>query len=480
MRLNKKNKAIQLMETVEEGFEYILNSNLESSKFMINECLNGMESIHNYLILEKVDLKIIENILNKKESLLNLIENDKNIYREIHDIKVEISEFKKYIKDEVETDIVIAFMPYKISMWDSLESVWMAAKEDENCTCYVVPIPYCELSSERKVERVCYEGNEFPKEVGITHYDDFDLEKIQPDIIYIHNPYDDCNKLTMIYPKFFSENLRNYTNMLVYIPYYIEGSYGVDEIMPHITTKGCINSDRIIAQSKNQKKLFVSYGYSEEKVLNLGSPKFDATLLKGKKESRKIDGKKTILLSTGITDLLADENWINNIEFIIDRFIMSKQCKLIWRRHPLTDITLATMRPNVINNFMKLEQKIQDTQLISIDINKDVYDSISLSDALISDYSSIMFQYMITGKPVLSITRKEVQEQERIYCVDYLANYFMNEGISIDDFIHIILNEDDYKKEERNVRFKKSITNSNGKCGEKIHKTIKKQVLNNL
>ena len=33
----------------------------------------------------------------------------------------------------------IVFMPYKASMWDSLESVYLAAREDENCDAYVVP-----------------------------------------------------------------------------------------------------------------------------------------------------------------------------------------------------------------------------------------------------------------------------------------------------------------------------------------------------
>lgn len=34
----------------------------------------------------------------------------------------------------------MVFLPYKVSMWDSLESVWRAAYEDkDNCLAYVVP-----------------------------------------------------------------------------------------------------------------------------------------------------------------------------------------------------------------------------------------------------------------------------------------------------------------------------------------------------
>ena len=31
----------------------------------------------------------------------------------------------------------VVFLPYKASMWDSLESVWKAAEEDPDCVAYV-------------------------------------------------------------------------------------------------------------------------------------------------------------------------------------------------------------------------------------------------------------------------------------------------------------------------------------------------------
>lgn len=45
-------------------------------------------------------------------------------------------------KEESSKKIKVAFFPYKISMWDSLESIWEAADRDESCECQVIPIPY--------------------------------------------------------------------------------------------------------------------------------------------------------------------------------------------------------------------------------------------------------------------------------------------------------------------------------------------------
>lgn len=47
----------------------------------------------------------------------------------------------------METQYTIAFFPYKVEMWDSLESVWKAASKDKRCRCDVVVIPYLNLIS---------------------------------------------------------------------------------------------------------------------------------------------------------------------------------------------------------------------------------------------------------------------------------------------------------------------------------------------
>lgn len=34
-------------------------------------------------------------------------------------------------------------------MWDALESVWLAAKDDDRCECDVIPIPYFEFDKRK-------------------------------------------------------------------------------------------------------------------------------------------------------------------------------------------------------------------------------------------------------------------------------------------------------------------------------------------
>lgn len=50
----------------------------------------------------------------------------------------------------------VVFLPYKASMWDSLESVWKAADEDPNCDAYVVPIPYYDRNSDGSYKKIIF------------------------------------------------------------------------------------------------------------------------------------------------------------------------------------------------------------------------------------------------------------------------------------------------------------------------------------
>ena len=129
-----------------------------------------------------------------------------------------ISEIKTFISENIVYKVV--FMPYKASMWDSLESIWMAADKDERCEALVVPITYYELDNDQKPIKKVNERNRFPEYVNVVNDEEYDLENDLPDIIYIHNPYDEFNKITRVESRYYSYNLKKYCEKLVYIPYY--------------------------------------------------------------------------------------------------------------------------------------------------------------------------------------------------------------------------------------------------------------------
>ena len=62
----------------------------------------------------------------RKRQPINVNKTHKNLRKEL--ICIENS-----VKNDIQVRTTAVFLPYKASMWDSLESVWKAADEDPNC-----------------------------------------------------------------------------------------------------------------------------------------------------------------------------------------------------------------------------------------------------------------------------------------------------------------------------------------------------------
>ncbi|HYF84377.1 MAG TPA: CDP-glycerol glycerophosphotransferase family protein [Clostridia bacterium] len=378
----------------------------------------------------------------------------------------------------------IVFLPYKASMWDSMESIWMTAKEDSECECYVMPIPYYDRTEDRRLGEMYYEGDQLPGYVPITKYTDYNLSVCKPDIIYFHNPYDQYNYVTSVHPAFYSSELIKYTNMLVYVPYFIAGAYkNVDDIGTKHIISGVVSSNRVIVQSELMKQIMVSLEMPAKKIAALGSPKIDAVInaMKNPPEvpdewKEKLSGKKIVLYNTSIGSMLVLETYMERFERFVRQIIYTEGIGLIWRPHPLLEATIKSMRPQYMERFKKLTNDIANSENAVIDKLGSAYAAISYSDGLISDTSSLLRQYMVTGKPVLALNLKSSMREERICLFDHFSCYFLGDGVRIGNFLTMLKKGEDPNKALREEDVRRSVANSDGTCGEKIHKYIMSQL----
>ena len=200
--------------------------------------------------------------------------HDLNINKAYKNLKKSLIQIENSIKNDIKARLEIVFLPYKASMWDSMESVWRAADADPDCDAYVVPIPYYERNAGGVLNKYCYEGDKMPDYVPVTSYDTYNLKDRMPDVIYIRNPYDQGNYVTSVDPRFYSGELKKYTPCLVYIPYYATAG-GMSE--GQSLCQAYFHVDHIVVQSKRFIKFFDPV-IPEEKFLPLGSPKFDRVI----------------------------------------------------------------------------------------------------------------------------------------------------------------------------------------------------------
>lgn len=344
-----------------------------------------------------------------------------------------LRQIRRAISAEVPDRLEVVFLPYKASMWDSLESVWMAADKDKDCDAYVVPIPYYDKNPDGSFKEIHYEGEEYPDYVPVTHYKEYDFTKRFPDIIFIHNPYDDCNFVTSVDPFFFTKNLKNFTNKLVYIPYFVLAEPNPDDpdvrkgIEHFCTAPGVLHADQVIVQSENMRRVYIDvlteytaeHGltrkYWEGRISGLGSPKMDKVLSTCKENVdipeeweriiEKEDGqwRKIILYNNSVTALLQHEDkMIGKMKSVFRIFKQNKEeTALIWRPHPLIKATIESMRPQLWQEYKKLVEWYREEGFGIYDDTAELDRAIALCDAYYGDHSSLVQLCQEAGKPVM-------------------------------------------------------------------------------
>lgn len=343
---------------------------------------------------------------------------------------VRMKEIFAEVHSQIENECVkkeILFMPYQVSMWDSLESVWIAAKDDPELDCYVMPIPYYDVLPNGKLGQLHYDGNQYPHYVPITHYENYSIEERCPDMIFFHNPYDGNNAVTRVPEKYYSSYIRDYTGMLIYIPYMASDVWGPSEHQCY--TPGVLFSDKVITQKGpvyarycrgytraiKEAKLEHCFIRAEDKFIPLGSPKIDK-LLNARINTNDLpaqwqrllirsDGtkKKSVLYNLSIGTLLENDTVI--LEKIKDTLQIFKNAQediiLIWRPHPLLLNTINSMRPHLRDAYLMLIEQFKEGEWGIFDETPDPNLSMSLADAYYGDDSSLVTTFKLTGKPVM-------------------------------------------------------------------------------
>lgn len=357
-------------------------------------------------------------LVNESIGMAEAADAIKNLTMQLEQVK---SAFEVDFPDKKE----MVFLPYKASMWDSLESVWKAADADPECDAYVIPIPYYDKNPDGTLGAVHYEGDMYPDYVPITDYKTYDIEKRKPDVIFIHNPYDECNYVTSVEPRYYSKKLANYTNCLVYIPYFvIDENRKLDQIEHYVLTSAVINADVVVVQSDKVKEKYIEIlnkFYRENgrevpdfsnKILGIGSPKFDAVNRKKPKledipkEWRKIIGdgnKKIVFYNTHLSLLMPvySKIFLRKLQEVLSYFKQREDVILLWRPHPLTIQTIKSMNPEVLELYLDIVNRYKDEKWGIYDDTADMERSIALSDAYYGSESSVTVVYRQTGKPVL-------------------------------------------------------------------------------
>lgn len=490
MFLNTKKRISELIDTVSEMLVILYKLNDPANA--VSDCLVALETIVSQLNSEEL---VPEKSIKQLKSIQLTLYEFLNGYTVINKnsakmLNSQVLLLKTIFQKEIKTKLKIVFFPYKASMWDSLATVYEAATSDEDSVVRVVPIPYYQLTQDKAIP--IYEGESFPKNIPITHYSNYNLEEEQPDIIFVHNIYDQYNTITRVYEQYFTSNLKKYTDMLVYVPYhissFIEPRKGEQRLAYDIPSVW--NIDKIILVSDFMKKAAIRDGIPEEKLLVFGSPKLDAMsnimkenipIPKGWKD--KLEGKIVYLLNTDCMFWTDPKfNSFSKLPLIIDIFNITRYIEnsaLIWRPHPLTNAAVMKYAPYFYNYYNSLLENIRkgENKFLSgiiLDESPDYLPALKAADVIISGDGSLLRSFLLTEKKVLFLD-KEMPKNSLIPSNAFY--YFYNEDEPWYKLVKKFSTGYDPLAENRRGLAAKVYTNTDGTCGEKVYKAIKDCVL---
>lgn len=473
MRKGQKKDLLEIINTLQQAHEEIQKAidsrNYAMAQQLLADCQDTAISIGNNIEQSEgegfVTVQYIEEYCDILYRIHEELQNTGNHGKIYKILKKQTLRIENSIKNDIVVRLEIVFLPYKASMWDSLESVWKAADKDEACDAYVIPIPYFDKNPDGSFKQMHDEGNEYPDYVPITSWKKYDIAKRKPDVIFIHNPYDDCNIVTSVHPMFYARELKKYTEQLVYIPYFV----ATNDVSEHFCVlPGTVYADKVILQSEKIRNSYIANfekwakesGYEKkvpnwkEKFLALGSPKFDKVATTERNDSNlpdewrkkiyRADGtrKKVLLYNTSIGALLENHQMLDKIKYTFEIMKGNLDVVLWWRPHPLYESTLESMRPDLLVEYRKIVEQYKKEDWGIFDDTSDLNRAIVETDAYYGDSSSVVALYESTGKEIMiqnplvlePITEEDVKNipiWTSAFCVDKDEIWFIHGKMNI-------------------------------------------------
>lgn len=465
---------LDMCNTLKEAIAYMYENN---NTDLVEGCLDMLVSINS--TLTEYNLMDFESIVEVSNGL-----NSQNL--DLPDIYNKVVALENEIKEKVKYKLHVLFVAELAGKWDAMASVYEAMKKREDCEVEVViqPIFRAVKMPDGSVKSDVI-LNDYLTPMGIANipYDQYDFAEKLPDITFFSQPYESCT-----IEKFLPENMSQYTKV-VYLPYYtgmtINPEISSATYYSFFKAKTESVAWKIVTQSECMRHYYKNIGSKKgANTIVTGLPKWDAPMKITKENTKcpeewkeKIKGRKVFLWNTHFTVDTSGSDFLNKGEEFLDLFFKNKDIALIWRPHPMTDIIIKLYMSESLPKYNALKEKIAKSENVVIDTEPTYNAAFAYSDALISDLSSLIEQFLLMDKPALMVTAQPIAEaREKYECADGLYDLskipFANAINDKKDFIQKISKGIDEWSNQRKEFLSRYFSLADGNCGNRVAERI--------
>lgn len=192
----------------------------------------------------------------------------RNPFRYTFDINELLLSIKRYTlklinPPEQKDKEVVVFLPCRAKWWKTMESLWEKYAADETKEVHVLPIFYYDCDYNGTIGEKHDEREDFPEYVKVEECEKFDFEGIHPDKIVVQVPFDGWNSAMTVHEFFYSSNLQNFTDELIYVPCFdMDPPLKPDDkaalsIMPLIEQPVVVNADKVILKDEMMRQTYI-------------------------------------------------------------------------------------------------------------------------------------------------------------------------------------------------------------------------------
>lgn len=328
-------------------------------------------------------------------------------------------QLKKIYKRTHNLPINLVFVCHRPSVWGSLKTVFEECNKDNKFNVTIVAIPNKKQLPEFGLSHEEYESEgaeEFFKDYPcriINGYNYktkkwFDLTLLKPDYIFFQQPYNICKP-----NEYKSKKVSKYAKIL-YVHYaanFIGGGV-LEETYPLDFIK---NVSMIFSADKYDKDLINSYlQWNQIKVKTklTGFPRYDNLDKYKNIDSKnwnfaKDKNKKRIIWTPRWCTNEGNCNFFAYKDELLNYVSKNKDIDFIFRPHPqaFAEWNATGELPEIEANDYK--NKYETLENAKIDTRKEYLTTFYSSDIMITDISSIVAEYFLTGKPIIYCHKKD-------------------------------------------------------------------------
>lgn len=351
--------------------------------------------------------------------------------------------------------IKVCFIVNDPNVWNKLEAVYEEMKEDGHFELYMVCVspPFSD-----DVE----EAYKFFKGKGYdcvnAYYKDkdgkervYDIKKLAPDYIFYGQPYN--NYLPKAYRTY---KTSKYAKLCI-----MQYGMTVSRLFLNIQSRNFYRDiykfySMVKEEIEYRKEKFpILYERNLQSAENLGFPAFSQFMKEKGKPSKSFEFSKNdfkaIWTPRWVTDeKLGGSNFFKYKDVLFSYAENNKDVDILFRPHPMAldnFIKTGEMTQEQVDEF---KGKCRRMPNISLDEEKEYATSFWTSDVLISDISSIVVEYFITGKPIIYCIGAGSENEYLEYFRKILScSYIVENETQLCETISKIKNGEDPLKEQR-------------------------------